>query len=46
MSGRQQPPEAKGYLGETEGGQWWGEPFEGGFVTYCAFVSPNIAHLD
>ena len=35
-----------GDLGETEGGHWCGEPFEGGFVTYCAFVPPNIAHLD
>jgi hypothetical protein len=35
-----------GDLGETAGGHWCGEPFEGGFVTYCAFVPPNIASLE
>jgi hypothetical protein len=35
-----------GDLGETAGGHWCGEPFEGGFITYCAFVPPNIAFLE
>ncbi len=31
--------------GETNGGHWCGEPYEGGFITYCAFLPPNLATL-
>ena len=34
-----------GDVGETAGGHWCGEPYEGGFITYCAFVPPNVVHL-
>ena len=35
------PPQ--GDTGETNGGHWCGERYEGGFVTYCAFLPPTLA---
>jgi hypothetical protein len=32
-----------GDRGETGGGHWCGEPYEGGFVTFCAFLPPTVA---
>lgn len=32
-----------GDRGETNGGHWCGEPYEGGFITYCAFLPPKVA---
>ena len=33
----------EGDTGETNGGHWCGERYEGGFVTYCAFLPPTLA---
>jgi hypothetical protein len=33
----------EGDTGETNGGHWCGESYEGGFVTYCAFLPPTLA---
>ena len=33
----------EGDTGETSGGHWCGERYEGGFVTYCAFLPPTLA---
>lgn len=33
----------EGDTGETNGGHWCGERYEGGFITYCAFLPPNLA---
>jgi hypothetical protein len=33
----------EGDTGETNGGHWCGERYDGGFVTYCAFLPPNLA---
>ena len=33
----------EGDSGETNGGHWCGERYEGGFVTYCAFLPPTLA---
>lgn len=33
----------EGDTGETAGGHWCGERYEGGVITYCAFVPPDIA---
>ena len=33
----------EGDTGETNGGHWCGEKYDGGFVTYCAFLPPNLA---
>jgi hypothetical protein len=33
-----------GDTGETSGGHWCGEAFEGGFITYCAFLPPILAY--
>jgi hypothetical protein len=35
-----------GDRGETGGGHWCGEPYEGGFVTFCAFLPPTVATGD
>ena len=35
----------EGDTGETNGGHWCGESYEGGFVTYCAFLPPNLASM-
>ena len=32
----------EGDTGETNGGHWCGEQYEGGFVTYCAFLPPRL----
>jgi hypothetical protein len=32
-----------GDTGETAGGHWCGEPYDGGFITYCAFLPPTMA---
>ena len=32
----------EGDTGETNGGHWCGERYEGGFVTYCAFLPPSL----
>ena len=32
-----------GDTGETAGGHWGGEPYDGGFITYCAFLPPTMA---
>ena len=34
-----------GDIGETNGGHWCGERYEGGYITYCAFLPPNLALL-
>ena len=34
-----------GDTGETNGGHWCGERYEGGYITYCAFLPPNLALL-
>jgi hypothetical protein len=31
-----------GDMGETGGGHWCGERYEGGFITYCAFLPPKV----
>jgi hypothetical protein len=28
--------------GTTAGGHWCGEPYESGFITYCAFLPPSV----
>ena len=33
----------EGDTGETGGGHWCGEPWEGSFITYCAFLPPTLA---
>jgi hypothetical protein len=33
----------EGDTAETGGGHWCGEPYDGGFVTYCAFLPPTLA---
>jgi hypothetical protein len=33
----------EGDMGETAGGHWCGEPYEEGFITYCAFLPPNLS---
>ena len=33
-----------GDTGETSGGHWCGEAFEGSFITYCAFLPPILAY--
>jgi len=33
----------EGDTGETNGGHWCGEHHEGGFITYCAFLPPEVA---
>jgi hypothetical protein len=33
----------EGDTGETNGGHWCGEWYDGGFITYCAFLPPNLA---
>jgi hypothetical protein len=35
----------EGDTGETAGGHWCGEPYDGGQITYCAFLPPNLASL-
>ena len=35
-----------GDTGETSGGHWCGEAYEGGFITYCAFLPPILAHRE
>ena len=35
-----------GDTGETSGGHWCGEAYEGGFITYCAFLPPILAHSE
>ncbi len=32
-----------GDTGETNGGHWYGEHYESSFITYCAFLPPNLA---
>ena len=32
-----------GDTGETNGGHWYGERYESSFITYCAFLPPNLA---
>jgi hypothetical protein len=32
----------EGDTGETNGGHWCGEPYDGGFITYCAFLPPSL----
>ena len=32
----------EGDTGETNGRHWCGEQYEGGFVTYCAFLPPRL----
>ncbi|GJD97711.1 hypothetical protein [Methylobacterium iners] len=32
-----------GDTGETNGGHWCGERYEGGYITYCAFLPPDLA---
>ena len=36
----------RGDTGETSGGHWCGEAFEGGFITYCAFLPPILAYRE
>jgi hypothetical protein len=36
----------RGETGETSGGHWCGEAFEGGFITYCAFLPPILAYRE
>lgn len=36
----------EGDTGETGGGHWCGEPWEGSFITYCAFLPPTLAAVD
>src|SRR5829696_3055197 len=33
----------EGDTGESNGGHWCGERYDGGFVTYCAFLPPTLA---
>jgi hypothetical protein len=33
----------EGDTGETAGGHWCGEPWEGSYITYCAVLPPNVA---
>ena len=35
----------EGDPGTTAGGHWCGEPYEGGFITYCAFLPPSVASV-
>jgi hypothetical protein len=35
----------EGDTGETNGGHWCGERYEGSFITYCAFLPPDLALL-
>jgi hypothetical protein len=35
----------EGDSGETAGGHWCGEPYEGSYITYCAFLPPEFASL-
>jgi hypothetical protein len=40
--GKVQYRNLEGDTGETSGGHWCGEPYDG-FITYCAFLPPTLA---
>jgi hypothetical protein len=43
--GRIQHRILEGDSAATAGGHWCGEPYEGSFITYCAFLPPEFAAL-
>jgi hypothetical protein len=44
--GRIQYRALTGDSGETNGGHWCGEPYDGGHITYCAFLPPQHALME
>ena len=34
----------EGDSADTAGGHWCGEPYDGGYITYCAFLPPTMAN--